>query len=108
MSTDRAAPLLPEPLSSPYPNSPSERRAVPRARVRVPLTLTVRPWATLYVLPDGRRWWCLRLRENGTVRTRCVSTDRLRSYARRNGLAQLERELGAALAALPPGDRDGR
>ncbi|MCI4337518.1 MAG: hypothetical protein L3K17_10120, partial [Thermoplasmata archaeon] len=34
-------------------------------RVRLPLALAYRPWATLYVLPDGRRWWVIRLWEGG-------------------------------------------
>jgi hypothetical protein len=70
----------------------------PLARLRVPLTLTVQPWATLYELPDGRRWWCLRLREDGVVRTRCVPTERLRAYAHRNGLRAMEAALDDALA----------
>jgi hypothetical protein len=74
-------------------------RLRPLARVRVPLTLTVQPWATLYQLPDGRRWWCIRLREDGIVRTRCVPTERLRAYARRNRLPALEEALDRAIAA---------
>jgi hypothetical protein len=66
------------------------------ARVRVPITLTVRPWATLYRLPDGRRLWCLRLWEGEAPRRRCVSTERLRAYARASGLPGLERELEEA------------
>jgi len=71
-------------------------RAVALARVRVPLTLTVAPWATLYRLPDGRRLWCLRLRDaDGAVRTRCVAPDRLREYARRSRLPALLADLEA-------------
>ena len=68
------------------------------ARVQVPLTLTVRPWATLYRLPDGARIWCLRLPSGGEVRSRCVRTGTLLRYARSSGLVELEDELAEALA----------
>jgi hypothetical protein len=80
------------------------RRPRPIARIRVPLTLTVQPWATLYRLPDGRLWWCLRLRDGGTVRTRCLTTERLRAYARLSRLPALERALDEALVASREND----
>jgi len=109
METVRPKVVPAEPVPEPYPNAPAplDRRPAPMARIRVPLTLTVRPWATLYRLPDGRRWWCVRLREDGTVRTRCVSTARLRAYARINGLRAMEEELDAALARLAGGESRG-
>ncbi len=66
------------------------------ARLRVPVTLTARPWATLYRLPDGRRLWCLRLWDGNAPRRRCVTTARLLEYARASGLRELERALRAA------------
>lgn len=79
-----------QPVPEPLPVRATRRATYRIARVRVPLTLTVRPWATMYLLPDGRRIWCLRLRECGEVRRRCVPTDRLRRYARESGLDELE------------------
>lgn len=64
-------------------------------RVRVPLTLTVRPWATLYELPDGRRLYCLRLWQDGAPRRRCVPPATLRRYAVQSGLSALRAELRA-------------
>jgi len=88
--------LVPEPIET---STPQRRRGrlAPLARVRVPITLTVRPWARLYELPDGRRLWCLRLWEGERPRTRCVTTARLRAYARSSGLAELERAIDDAL-----------
>ena len=73
------------------------RRALRIARVRVPLTLTVSPWATLYVLPDGRRIWCVRLRDATGVGTRCVGSEHLLRYAEESGLRLLHRQLLDAL-----------
>ena len=96
-ATERSTPEtqpVPEPIVLDL--CPPRNGVVRRARIRVPLTLTVRPWATLYRLPDGREIWCLRLRDDGEVRTRCVPTERLRSYARRSGLRTLEADLRRA------------
>jgi hypothetical protein len=88
---------VPEPID--VASADPLRRTRALARIRVPLTLTVQPWATLYRTPDGRRWWCIRLPEAGTVRTHCVSTERLRAYARMNRLAEMEHAIDEALAA---------
>jgi|HubBroStandDraft_3_1064219.scaffolds.fasta_scaffold55914_2 hypothetical protein len=94
-------------LTEPNP-LPPRCRVRPLARLRVPLTLTVRPWATLYRLPDGRTLWCIRLPAHGVVVTRCVASHQLRTYARINGLAQMEHELDDALAgAGGEGDVEG-
>jgi hypothetical protein len=66
------------------------------ARVQVPLTLTVRPWARLYELPDGRRFWCVRIWEDGRPVHHCVAPWVLRRYARRSGLRELAAELRTA------------
>jgi hypothetical protein len=68
------------------------------------VTLTVRPWARLYELPDGRRLWCVRLWQLDGVVTRCFAPSTLLRYARTNGLAELERELCEAEEA-PHGAR---
>ncbi|HTT26538.1 MAG TPA: hypothetical protein VMH90_06225 [Thermoplasmata archaeon] len=100
MEAQRPKVVPAEPVPRPHDerSSPDPVRPRPLARIRVPLTLTVQPWATLYRLPDGRRWWCLRLREDGEIRTRCVSTARLRAYARASRLPALEAAIDAALS----------
>jgi len=86
--------VRPEPVPEPISRLGRPAPGVVRlGRVRVPLSLTVRPWATLYRLPDGRTLWCVRLRDAGEIRTRCIGTDRLLAYARSSGLARLEREM---------------
>lgn len=87
-----------QPVPDPTVPCRAPPRLRPRAEVRVPLTLTVRPRARLYRLPDGRLLWCLRLPEDGVVRTRCVDSARLLRYARSSGLAELEADLVEALA----------
>jgi len=82
---------VPEPIGGPALPLPHAARLV--GRVRVPVTLTVRPWARLYELPDGRRLWCVRLWEHGEVVTRCLAPSTLRRYARASGLRELERDL---------------
>lgn len=84
-AAERPSPPCPEPNE---PLAPATRvRRI--ARVRVPLTLTVAPWATLYRLPDGRPLWCVRLWDGRTPRRRCVSTATLLAYARASGLPAL-------------------
>ena len=93
-----------QPVPEPIPPCPLPSRATPLARVRVPVTLHVRPWATLYRLPDGRRIWCVRLpREDGEPVHRCVPTDRLLAYARSSALSELEADLRRALALAERG-----
>jgi hypothetical protein len=87
---------VPELILSPVdPDRPPVRRV---ASVRVPLTLTICPWATLYEFPDGRLLWCLRLPGVSGVRTRCIGSEALRRYARESGLTRLERGVSRALA----------
>jgi hypothetical protein len=61
--------------------------------IRVPVTLTACPRATLYQYPDGRLLFCLRLWDVDGATRRCVSPGTLRAYARESGLATLEREI---------------
>jgi hypothetical protein len=62
-------------------------------RVRVPVTLGLAPWATLYELPDRRRLWCIRLWEGDAPVRRCLSSATLLAYARASGLVELERRV---------------
>lgn len=78
-------------------------------RVRLPLALTYRPWATLYVLPDGRRWWIVHLWEVDRPVPRLVATSTLLAFARRSGLAEVADAVERlARAADLPGGTDGR
>lgn len=87
----RSAPLAE--LARPMDRSDRVRRI---GRVRLPVALHYRPWATLYVLPDGRRWWIVRLWEVDRPVPRRVSTATLLAYARRNGL----HETASAICAI--------
>lgn len=75
------------------PKTLGEYRVVRIGRVRVPITLTVAPWATLYRFPDGRLLWCLRLWDRERAATRCVSTPPLRGYVRESGFSALAAEI---------------
>jgi hypothetical protein len=109
MNPTRPKVVLEEPVPELIDEATNPATPPPRpvARIRVPLTLTVQPWATLYRLPDGRRWWCVRLRDGGLVQTRCVTTDRLRAYARVNRLREMERALDEALTPAEDLDATG-
>jgi hypothetical protein len=55
-------------------------------RIRLPLTLTHRPWATMYRSPDGATFWVVRLWiVDRPVGTR-FATSTLHEYAVRNQL----------------------
>ena len=71
----------------------------PIGRLRIPLTLTHRPWATLYRLPDGRRWWIVRLWETDRPVARRLSTAALRAYALANHFVELATEIDRLDAA---------
>jgi len=70
-------------------------RATPRriGRLRLPIALAVRPWATLYELPDGTRFWCVRLWDVDRPVRRCLTTGYLIAFARLNGLDTLRAEI---------------
>ncbi|MHB8352391.1 MAG: hypothetical protein ACYDFT_06885 [Thermoplasmata archaeon] len=75
------------------PSAPEEGRIARVGRVRLPLTLTARPWVTLYRYPDGRLVGVVRLPVDGHFRSTLVSPARLYRYARRSGLGRLEEDL---------------
>ncbi|HEV2317820.1 MAG TPA: hypothetical protein VGV89_09665 [Thermoplasmata archaeon] len=77
-------------------------------RLRLPVTLTTQPWATLYQYPDGRRIWTVRLWWLDRPVSRLVPTDRLRRYARASGLHAVLAEIDDLLARCDrPGSADG-
>jgi hypothetical protein len=98
MSATRSAVRRPEePVRSPAPElalcSPDRVRRL--GRLRVPLAIGQRPWATAYRLPNGRVVWCVRLRQDGEVVRTVVSTATLRQYARGSRLPGLLAEIAA-------------
>ncbi|HZY69442.1 MAG TPA: hypothetical protein VFF67_00485 [Thermoplasmata archaeon] len=62
-------------------------------RVRVPLALNHRPWATLYRGPNGDEHWTIRLPDGDRPRVVRVSTERLLAYAIASGLARLRLDI---------------
>jgi hypothetical protein len=102
MCASRGEPCRPEPVRAAFADL-AESTALPAGRVRrvgqirVPLTLTCRPIANLFVLPDGRRLWTVRLWNLDRPVTRVVRTEVLRDYARRNRLRAMEREIDELL-----------
>jgi hypothetical protein len=69
-------------------------------RVRIPIALHYRPWATLYVLPDGRREWVLRLWQVDHPVPHLWSTGALVAYARRNRLDSVVRAIEEIVARV--------
>ena len=70
-------------------------RTTPRriGRLRLPIALTARPWATLYEMPDGTRLWCVRLWDEDRAVRRCFTTGYLIAFARLNRLDALRAEI---------------
>ena len=64
-------------------------------RVRVPIAGPYQPWARLYVLPDGRHVWAVRLWEVDRVVRRLTSTAMLLRFARVSRLWSLESRVRA-------------
>jgi hypothetical protein len=79
------------------PSQPVRRR--PRRRVRmigelrIPLAGPYRPRARLYLFPDGRLLWHIRLWEIDRAVPHLVRTETLRSFARVNALPWLRAEI---------------
>jgi hypothetical protein len=78
-------------------SQPIPRRTNPRVRaigeLRLPLAGPYRPWARLYLYPDGRLLWRVRLWELYGPVAHLVRTETLRSFARINGLPALLTEI---------------
>jgi hypothetical protein len=63
--------------------------------VRIPLAGPYRPRARLYLFPDGRLLWQLRLWQVDRPVAHLLRPEVLRAYARRSGLAVVVAELDA-------------
>ena len=78
---------------------PVPRRPRPRVRkigeLRLPIAGPYRPWARLYLFPDGRLLWRVRLWEVDRAVAHLVRTDALRTFARVNGLGSTLAEIDA-------------
>lgn len=76
---------------------PIPRRTTPRVRrigeLRLPIAGPYRPRARLYLFPDGRTIWLVRLWEYDHAVAHAVGTDLLRAFARLNGLTGLAGEI---------------
>jgi hypothetical protein len=81
------------------PNAPQPipRRTRSRVRrigeVRLPIAGPYRPRARLYLFPDGRTVWIVRLWEYDRAVAHALGTPALRAFARQNRLAALETEI---------------
>jgi hypothetical protein len=100
----REEPLRSETSTNETPSGATRVWAV--GTVRVPITLTARPSATLYQYPDGRLLFCVRLWKVDGVAHRCVSPATLRAYARASGLTGLVREIDELVHAAVAGATD--
>jgi hypothetical protein len=88
-------PLLAEPV---------RRRTTPPAteyvgEVRLPLADGCHPRARLYLLPDARLLWVVRLWEVDHVVAHAVATATIRAFARANRLPSVLAEIDALVAA---------
>ncbi len=87
------------------PPQPVRRRPHPRVRkigeIRLPIAGPYRPRARLYLFPDGRLLWHVRLWEHDRPVAHLVRTDTLRTFALVNGLRTTLEEVDAL-------DRRGR
>jgi hypothetical protein len=81
------------------PNAPQPipRRTRARVRrigeVRLPIAGPYRPRARLYLFPDGRTVWVVRLWEYDRPVTHALSTAAVRAYAHQNRLVSLALEI---------------
>jgi hypothetical protein len=78
-------------------SQPIPRRIRSRVRrigeLRIPIAGPYRPRARLYLFPDGRTTWVVRLWEYDRPVVHTMGSEVLREYARRNGLAELRAEI---------------
>jgi hypothetical protein len=83
----------------PNASQPVPRRTNRRVRLigelRLPLAGPYRPRARLYLLPDGRLVWTVRLWDVDRPVCRTFSTATLRRFARRSRLVATEQEIDA-------------
>ncbi|MGA8543487.1 MAG: hypothetical protein WB947_08145 [Thermoplasmata archaeon] len=81
------------------PSQPIPSRPTPTVRaigaLRLPLALPCHPRAVLYLFPDGRLLWRVRLWEGERPVPHLVGTETLRTFARINGLRSVRVEIDA-------------
>lgn len=97
---------------APAPSQPVRRRSTRTVRclgaLRIPLAGPYRPRARLYLFPDGRLLWQLRLWEIDRPVAHLVRPEALRAFARRSGLPLLLRSIEAIESrAAAWGEADG-
>jgi hypothetical protein len=74
--------------TTPQPVRRRPRRKVRKiGELRLPIAGPYRPRARLYLFPDGRLLWHLRLWEHDRAVSHLVRTETLRTYARGSGLS---------------------
>jgi hypothetical protein len=100
----RRAERLEEPVPAERTTSTTRPEAEYLGRVRVPITVAHRPWATLHRAPTGGTYWTVRLWATDRAVPTCVTTEALREYARVNRLRTLARSIDELLARLPEVD----
>lgn len=95
------------------PSQPVRRRTASRVitigELRLPIAGPYRPRARLYLFPDGRLLWQVRLWEYDRPVAHLVRSETLRTFARVNGLAStlaeidalVQRGLGESRRAVP-------
>jgi hypothetical protein len=78
-------------------SQPIPRRTRSRVRcvgkLRIPIAGPYRPWARLYLFPDGRTAWVVRLWECDWPVAHVVGRELLLAYARQNRLTALKDEI---------------
>jgi len=81
------------------PSQPVPRRTRPTVQkigeLRLPLAGPYRPRARLYLFPDGRLLWRVRLWEYDRAVVHLLRTEVLRAFARANGLPRTLAEIDA-------------
>lgn len=86
----------------PNASQPIPRRTNPRVRaigaIRLPIAGPYRPRARLYLYPDGRLLWYVRLWERDRAVPHLVPVETVRTFARVNGLDRLLRETDELVA----------
>jgi hypothetical protein len=82
------------------PSQPVRRRTRPTVRkigeIRLPLAGPYRPRARLYLFPDGRLLWRVRLWEYDRAVVHLLRTEVLRAFARASGLERTLLEIDVA------------
>jgi len=95
LSAKHTAPAPFEPLPNHFPAEHARSRVRRVGELRLPIAGPYRPRARLYLYPDGRLLWLVRLWEGDRAVPHLVASAVLREFARVNGLPQLRSEIDA-------------